>query len=133
MVRMVNTNSANGEEWNEIKYSNDTNSSFLLVFNRSFNFNGTYKLNGKFAFYVVNDYLCFFNSLLSNLLIRHHRWWTIKQDYIKQMRYREYTEWNWGEPLITILEEYSVVYFCYKHIYSMHRCQQRLYMLKTES
>ena len=37
MVRMVNTNSANGEELNEIKYSNDTNSSFLLVFNRSFN------------------------------------------------------------------------------------------------
>ena len=27
------------------------------------------------------------------------------------MRNWEYTEWNWGEPLITILEEYSVVYF----------------------
>lgn len=73
MVLMANTNSANGEELNEIKYSNDTNSSFLLVFNRSFNFNGTYKLNGKFAFYFVNDYLCFFNSLLSNLLTKHHR------------------------------------------------------------
>jgi len=71
MVRRHSTNGADGEEWNEIKYSNDTNSSFLLVFNRGFNFNGTYKLNGKFSFYVVNDYLCFFNCLLSNLLTKH--------------------------------------------------------------